>query len=46
MIGIEEAYCNTLIKALLLANYALLETTVVDALQHTRDCILPLRDIP
>jgi len=35
MIGIEEAYCNTLIKALLLANYALLETTVVDALQHT-----------
>lgn len=33
MIGIEEAYCNTMIRALLLANYALLEAPVVDALQ-------------
>lgn len=36
MVGIEEAYCNTIIKALLLANYALLETTIIDALQRTR----------
>src|SRR5271165_3285406 len=35
MVGIEEAYCNTLIRALLLANYALLEATIIDALQHT-----------
>ena len=35
MVGIEEAYCNTVIKALLLANYALLETTIIDALQRT-----------
>ena len=33
MIGIEEVYCNTVIKALLLANYAVLESTVIDALQ-------------
>lgn len=35
MVGIEEAYCNTLIKALLLANYTLLEATIIDALQRT-----------
>lgn len=35
MVGIEEAYCNTLIRALLLANYALRETTVAEALQRT-----------
>ena len=33
MIGIEEAYCNTAIRALLLANYALYESTVSDALR-------------
>lgn len=35
MVGIEEAYCNTLIRALLLANYALREITVAEALQRT-----------
>ena len=35
MVGIEEAYCNAVIKALLLANYNLLEATIVDALQRT-----------
>lgn len=35
MFGIEEAYCDTLIRALLLANYALLEATIIDALQRT-----------
>ncbi|HRF12045.1 MAG TPA: hypothetical protein PLR37_07930 [Candidatus Accumulibacter phosphatis] len=35
MVGIEEAYCNTLIRALLLANYALLEATISEALQRT-----------
>ncbi len=35
MVGIEEAYCNTLIRALLLANYALLESTIIEALQGT-----------
>ena len=33
MVGIEEAYCNTIIRALLLANYALLEATIVESLQ-------------
>lgn len=35
MVGIEEAYCNTVIEALLLANYAVLESTITDALQGT-----------
>ena len=35
MVGIEEAYCNTVIGALLLANYSLLESTIIDALQPT-----------
>ena len=35
MVGIEEAYCNTVIRALLLANYALLESTVIDALRRS-----------
>jgi len=35
MVGIEEAYCNTVIEALLLANYAVLESTITDALQVT-----------
>jgi len=35
MVGINEAYCNTVIGALLLANYSLLESTIIDALQPT-----------
>lgn len=35
MVGIEEAYCNTLIRALLLANYALLDSPITEALQRT-----------
>ena len=35
MVGIEESYCNTVIKALLLANYALLEATITDAVQRS-----------
>lgn len=35
MVGIEKAYCNVLIEALLLANFALLESTITDALQGT-----------
>src|SRR4051794_16725321 len=33
MIGIEEAYCNTMISALLRANSVLLESSIDDALQ-------------
>ena len=34
MIGIEQAYCDTIISALIRANRALLECTIEEALQH------------